>query len=69
MADILTRMTSIFEVVLSAFTNVLNTIVSEPLLTLPIILSIFGGIVIFAIKKVRSMGVRAGSGGKRRRRF
>lgn len=68
MADIITAMGEVFTVVIGTFKMVLNTIVAEPLLLTPIILGLFGGIVLFAIKKVRSMGVRAGSGGKRRRR-
>ena len=67
MADIIERMTSVFTVVMGIFTNVLNTIISEPLLVLPIILAILGGIIMFLIKKIRSLGVRAG-GGRRRRR-
>ena len=68
MADIISAMGDVFTVVIGSFQMVLNTIVAEPLLLTPIILGLFGGIVLFAIKKVRSMGVRAGSGGKRRRR-
>ena len=68
MADIIERMTSVFTVVMGIFSNVLNTIIAEPLLVLPIILGILGGIIMFVIKKIRSMGVRAGSGGRRRRR-
>lgn len=68
MTDILEKVSSVFTVVIGVMQSVLNTIVSEPLLFLPIILALFGGIVIFAIRKVRSLGVRAGSGGRRRRR-
>ena len=68
MADIITAMSGVVTMVINTFKMVLNTIVAEPLLLAPIIIGLFGGVVLFAIKKVRSMGVRAGGGGRRRRR-
>lgn len=68
MTDILEKVSSVFTVVIGVMQSVLNTIVSEPLLFLPIILGLFGGICIFSIRAVRRLGVRAGSGGRRRRR-
>ena len=52
MADIIERMTSVFTVVMGIFTNVLNTIIAEPLLVLPIILAILGGVIMFVIKDI-----------------
>ena len=68
MADIITAMSGVVTMVINTFKMVLNTIVSEPLLTAPIIIAFLGGVILYAIKKVRSMGVRAGGGGRRRRR-
>ena len=67
MQEIVALLTQVYNVVIGIFTDVLTTITGTPLLFLPVILAIFGGLVMFAIKKVRSMGVRAG-GGRRRRR-
>lgn len=68
MTDILEKVTQVFTVAINTMQSVLNTIVAEPLLFLPIIIALFGGLVMFAIKKVRALGVRAGSGRRRRRR-
>ena len=68
MNDIISLVGDVFNVVIVNMKLVLNTIVAEPLLLTPIIISLFGGITIFAIKKIRALGVRAGGGGKRRRR-
>lgn len=66
MATIITNMTTVFNVVIGVFSDVLTAITNNVILVAPVILSIFGGIVLFSIKKIRSMGLR--SGGRRRRR-
>lgn len=66
MATIISNMTTVFNVVIQVFSDVLSTITNTPILIVPVILSIFGGIVLFSIKKIRSMGLK--SGGRRRRR-
>jgi len=68
MTDILEKVTQVFTMTVNMMQSVLNTILAEPLLFLPIIIALFGGVVMFAIKKIRSLGVRAGSGRRRRRR-
>ncbi len=65
MSTIITNMTTVFNVVIQVFSDVLNAITSTPILIVPVILSIFGGIVLFSIKKIRSMGLKGG--GKKRR--
>lgn len=66
MATIIENMTTVFNVVIGVFSDVLTAITNNVILVAPVILSIFGGIVLFSIKKIRSMGLRAG--GRRRRR-
>ena len=66
MATIISNMTQVFNVVIAVFSDVLTAITNNVILVAPVILSIFGGIVLFSIKKIRSMGLRAG--GRRRRR-
>ena len=67
MADLVTKLNEVLPVVWSVFSNVLSTITGNIILFAPLVLSIFISLVIFAIRKVRSMGLRAG-GGRRRRR-
>lgn len=67
MSTIITNMTTVFNVVIAVFSDVLTAITNNVILVAPVILSIFGGIVLFSIKKIRSMGLRAG--GKKRRRY
>ena len=67
MADLITNLNQVLGVVWTIFQNVLSTITGNILLFAPIVLAIFIGMVLFAIKKVRSMGLRVG-GGRRRRR-
>lgn len=65
MADIITHLQTVFTVVMGTFSDVLSTITNQPLLIAPVIIGIFGGIVGFAIRSVRKMGLRAGSGRRR----
>lgn len=68
MTDILEKVTQVFTMAVNMMQSVLNTILNEPLLFLPIIFALFGGVVIFAIRKIRALGVRAGGGRRRRGR-
>lgn len=68
MAEILDKVTQVFTMVVNMMQSVLNTILAEPLIFLPLIFALFGGAVIFALKKLKALGVRAGSGRRRRRR-
>lgn len=66
MTTIISNMTTVFNVVIAVFSDVLNAITSNVIMIAPVILSIFGGIVIFSIRSIKKMGLRAG--GRRRRR-
>ena len=66
MSTIITNMTTVFNVVIAVFSDVLNAITSNVIMIAPVVLSIFGGIVIFSIRSIKKMGLRAG--GMRRRR-
>lgn len=69
MAAIFTALTSVYELVLTFFSNVVGTILVNPLLFVPVLISLAGGLMMFAVGIVRRMGLRGvGSGRKRRRR-
>lgn len=69
MAAIFTALTSVYELVLTFFNNVIGTILTNPLLFVPVLISLAGGLMMFAVGIVRRMGLKGvGSGRKRRRR-
>lgn len=62
-------MTSVFTMILSMFSKVVTTITGNPLLYVPVLIALLGGVVMFAIGVIRRLGVRGvSSGGRRRRR-
>lgn len=70
MADLLSRMTDVYNVVIAQLTNIISMIVANPLVFLPVLMAIFAGIVMFAIGLVKRLGIRgvSSSGGRRRGR-
>jgi hypothetical protein len=65
MSDMISVITTkIWPFVLGLFTNVFDTILGNPLFSIPIFLSLFAGFLFFVVTKVHSWGL----GGKRRRR-
>lgn len=69
MAEVFNGMTSIYTLVLTFFGNVVTTITGNPLLFVPVLVSLAGGLMMFAVGIIRRMGLRGvGSGRKRRRR-
>lgn len=63
-------MTAVYNVVIGLFTNVITTITGNPLLYVPVLISMLGAIVLFAIGVIRKFGVSGVSSsgrGKRRR--
>ena len=66
---VFTGMTSVFTMILSMFSKVVTTITGNPLLYVPVLIALLGGVVMFAIGVIRRLGVRGvSSGGRRRRR-
>lgn len=67
-SSVLTAMTTIYDVIIGMFANVINTITGNPLIFVPVLIALLGGIVSFAIGVIRRLGVRGiSSSGKRRR--
>lgn len=68
-SDILSAMTTVYEVVISMFANVVTTITGNPLLYVPVLIALLGAIVMFAIGVIRRLGVRGiSSSGRKLRR-
>lgn len=62
-------LTNVYALVLTFFGNVVTTITGNPLLFVPVLISLAGGLMLFAVGIVRKMGLRGvGGGGRRRRR-
>ena len=72
MATLLNRMTDVYDYVISLLTDIISMIVANPLVFLPVLMALFGGIVMFVIGLVRKLGIRgissAGGRGRGRRR-
>lgn len=68
--DVFTTLTSILPLIWSTFSNVITTITGNPLLFVPVLVSLAGGITLFCVGMVRKFGVRgvSASGGKKRMR-
>lgn len=66
---VLTAMTTVYDLIIGMFSNVINTITGNPLIFVPVLIALLGGIVMFAIGVIRKLGVRGiSSSGRRRRR-
>lgn len=66
---VLTAMTTVYDLIIGMFSNVINTITGNPLIFVPVLIALLGGIVMFAIGVIRKLGVRGiSSAGRRRRR-
>ncbi len=57
-ANVLTALGSVYNVLVGLFSNVINTITGNPLLYVPVLIALLGGLVMFAIKVIRKLGVR-----------
>lgn len=57
-ATVLEAMQVVYGVLVGLFTNVINTITSNPLLYVPVLIALMGGLVMFAVKVIRKLGVR-----------
>lgn len=69
-SGVLGAMTTVYDVIIGMFSNVITTITGNPLIFVPVLIALLGGIVMFAIGVIRKLGVRgiSSSGRKRRRR-
>lgn len=68
-AGVLGAMTTVYNLIIGMFGNVITTITNNPLIFVPVLIALLGGIVMFAIGVIRRLGVRGiSSSGKRRRR-
>lgn len=68
-SGVLGAMTTVYDLIIGMFSNVINTITGNPLIFVPVLIALLGGIVMFAIGVIRRLGVRGiSSSGKRRRR-
>lgn len=66
-ANVFTALTEVFTLLMDQFTTTVSTITSNPLLYVPVLCGLGGGLVLAGVKIVKKLGVR-GIGGKRRRR-
>lgn len=57
-ANVITAMQTVYGVLVGLFTNVITTITSNPLLYVPVLIALLGGLVMFAVKVIRKLGVR-----------
>lgn len=67
-ADVFAAMTIVYEAILSMFGSMVTTITGNPLLFVPVVFALLGGLVLFAIRVIRKLGIRGISSGGRRRR-
>lgn len=66
-ANVLAAMTTVYDLIIGMFANVITTITSNPLIFVPVLIALLGGIVMFAIGVIRRLGVRGISSSGRRR--
>lgn len=66
-ANVLGAMTTVYDLIIGMFANVITTITSNPLIFVPVLIALLGGIVMFAIGVIRRLGVRGISSSGRRR--
>lgn len=68
-SDVFAAMTTVYTTLLTMFGSVVTTITGNPLLYVPVIFALLGGLVMLAIGIVKRLGVRGvSSTGRRRRR-
>lgn len=57
-ADVLTALSSVYDVLVGLFSNVITTITSNGLLFVPVLIGLLGGLTFFAVRVIRKLGVR-----------
>lgn len=66
-SGVLGAMTTVYDLIIGMFANVITTITNNPLIFVPVLIALLGGIVMFAIGVIRRLGVRGISSSGRRR--
>lgn len=56
--NVLDALRTVYTVLVGLFGNVISTITGNPLLYVPVLIALLGGLVMFAIKVIRKLGVR-----------
>lgn len=67
LTGVFSALTEVFNLLLDQFPTTVTTITTNPLLYVPVLVGLGGGLILAGVKLVRKLGVR-GIGGKRRRR-
>ena len=57
-ANVITALGSVYNVLVGLFTNVITTITGNALLYVPVLIALLAGLVMFAVKVIRKLGVR-----------
>lgn len=57
-ANVISALQTVYGVLVGLFTNVITTITGNPLLYVPVLIALLGGLVMFAVKVIRKLGVR-----------
>lgn len=57
-AGVLDSLSVVYEVLVGLFQHVITTITGNPLLYVPVLIALLGGLVMFAVKVIRKLGVR-----------
>lgn len=67
LSGVFDALTEVFNLLLDQFPITVTTITTNPLLYVPVLVGLGGGLILAGVKLVRKLGVR-GIGGRRRRR-
>lgn len=57
-SDVLSALSSVYTVLVGLFSHVISTLTSNPLLYVPILIALLGGLAMFAVKVIRKLGIR-----------
>ena len=66
-SDVFSAGTSVFDLLMNQFSTTVTTITGNPLLYVPVLLGLGGGLILAGVKITRKLGVRGLGGGRRRR--
>lgn len=68
-AAVFEAMSTVYTTLLTMFSSIVTTITGNPLLYVPVLIALLGGLVMLAIGVIKRLGVRGvSSAGRRRRR-
>ncbi len=67
LSGVFDALTSVFNLLMDQFPTTVTTITTNPLLYVPVLCGLGGGLILAGVKLVRKLGV-LGIGGRRRRR-